>query len=193
MMKYIGLLFMLLMMVACGRKSVPVSFTETSTQKKDSTSSVNTTKQEKIISKDSLAEKTLPGAKVGVTLTKQAFDSLIRALGNSPKGTTIIYQDNKLRAQLSFKLDSLGNIVAQCVATEQKYFDRFVKEQHYNHTLIDQISKVNTENQVLRETVAELQKKWYQKAGEWILKKIAWLLGIVLLGLAFMLYIKYKL
>lgn len=146
----------------CGRKSIPVSSNTETTTKKDSTTSVTKNTTEKIIIRDSLVIKTLPSATVGITLTKSQLDSLTFALGNLP-GKTAYYTDPKLRAQLQLVMDSLGRIQFNCKSLEQTYFEKYVKEAHYRETLINELTKVNLENQKLVTEIRELQKTPWEK------------------------------
>lgn len=180
---HIILLAVVFGVTGCGRKSVPVNSRTLTDQKKDSTTSLTTTTKEKIIIRDSVILKTLPSTTVGITLTKSQLDSLTLALGNLP-GKTAYYTDPKLRAQLQLVMDSLGNIQLKCTALEREYFERYVKEKHHSETLVNELTKVNTENKKLVTEIHELKKSpWHKiKAGlNNIILKIC--LGIIAIGL----------
>lgn len=147
---------------------------------------------------ETLIEKKLPGATVGVTLTKAALDSLIAALGTLPQSTTrtLYYQDPKLRAQLQLVLDSLGRVQIKCTALEQTYFEKYVKELHYRESLTAELTRVNTEKQKLQTQVRELKQTPWEKikaAGNNLLLKI--LLAFLAIGIVVALadWIKRKL
>lgn len=186
-------------LTGCGRKSVPVSSITTTTNQKDST----TTKTEKITTKDivrdSLIEKKLPSASIAVTLSKQALDSLILALGTLPKSTTrtIYYTDQTTRAQLAIMLDSLNNIKIKCTSLEKVYYERYVREVHLSETLTNELTKVNKENNTLKETIKELQKTPGQKIKDWFNRMIVkivigFFVLLIIVGIVLKVYQKIK-
>lgn len=146
----------------CGRKSIPVSSITETTTKRDSTVSSRQSTVDSIKYIERVIEKILPSATVGITLTKSQLDSLTLALGNLP-GKTAYYTDPKLRAQLQLVMDSLGHIQFNCTALEQKYFEKYVKEAHYRETLVNELTKVNLENQKLVTEIHELKKTPWEK------------------------------
>jgi len=180
---FILLVFVLGGVTGCGRKSVPVSSNTETTIKRDSTVDSRQSTVDSIVYIEKYIEKILPSATVGITLTKSQLDSLTLALGNLP-GKTAYYTDPKLRAQLQLVMDSLGNIQFKCTALEREYFERYVKEKHYSETLINELTKVNTENKKLVTEIVELKKSPWDKikAGlNNIILKIC--LGIIAIGL----------
>lgn len=146
----------------CGRKSIPVSSNTETTTKRDSTVSSRQSTVDSVKYIERVIEKILPSATVGITLTKSQLDSLTFALGNLP-GKTAYYTDPKLRAQLQLVMDSLGRIQFNCKSLEQTYFEKYVKEAHYRETLINELTKVNMENQKLVSEIRELQKTPWEK------------------------------
>lgn len=187
------------LVTGCGRKSVPVSSITSNEHKHDST----TTKTEKIITKDivrdSLIEKKLPSASIAVTLSKQALDSLIKALGTLPKSTTrtLYYTDKTTRAQLAIMMDSLNNIQFKCTSLEKIYYERYVRELHMSETLTNELTKVNTENKSLKETILELQKTPGQKLKDWFNRMvvkifIGFFVLLIIVGIVLKVYQKIK-
>jgi len=146
----------------CGRKSIPVSSITETTTKRDSTVSSRQSTVDSVKYIERVIEKILPSATVGITLTKSQLDSLTFALGNLP-GKTAYYTDPKLRAQLQLVMDSLGRIQFNCKSLEQTYFEKYVKEAHYRETLINELTKVNLENQKLVSEIRELKKTPWEK------------------------------
>lgn len=182
----------------CGRKSIPVSSVTDTTTKKDSITQSNTATVDSIYHSIELIEKKLPGATVGVTLTKAALDSLIAALGTLPQSSTrtLYYQDPKLRAQLQILLTKQDSIEFRCTALEQTYYEKYVKELHYRESLTAELTRVNTEKQKLQTQVRELKQTPWQKikaAGNNLLLKI--LLAFLAIGIVVALadWIKRKL
>ena len=146
----------------CGRKSIPVSSITETTTKKDSTTTKTKNVTDSVRYIERVIEKILPSATVGITLTKRQLDSLTLALGNLP-GKTVYYTDPKVQAQIQLLMDSLGNIQINCTALEQKYFEKYVKEAHYSETLVNELTRVNTENKKLVSEIRELKKTPWEK------------------------------
>jgi hypothetical protein len=172
----------------CGRKLAPVSFSEI---KKDSSVLTGTTR---FTSKDSSSlkvtytEKILPGATIGITLTKKQMDSLMLALSNLPKGQSVTITDPKLLAQLKFMFDANNNLMATCTALDRQYNEKQTEMLRY-------IYKLEQENKSLKEThsdktdmIEEEQLPWYKKLWNAILKSTGVIIILIMLAIGIVLW-----
>lgn len=187
----LGLLFGLIMMAGCSRKTVPVSSHTETESDIDSTYSLTADHIDSVYYKETLEEKTLPGAVVGITLEKKQLDSLITALGNLPSAVnrTVYYKDPGTRAILSIMLDSLQKIRIECEATEQKYYQTTIQQSRTIKQLTTELQSVKEENTRLRSEVVMEKTPWWQSA--WTKIKsfgfgvffVVFIIAVVLLGL----------
>src|SRR5689334_3678352 len=88
-----------------------------------------------VMKKDSviLREKLVPFSVQETTIEKSfsraQLDSIITALKSMPIGSrTIYYTDPKFKTQLTFMLDSIGNLVTQCKTLEQEFNVRITEK-----------------------------------------------------------------
>lgn len=149
-------------LTGCSVKTVPVSSSIETTLKNDSIHTEKESLKDSSYHKETVEEKTLPGATVGITLSKQALDSLILALGNLPSSVpkVIYYTDPKSRVILSTMLDSLNNFRIQCEATEQRYYQTTIEQGRYIEKLKEKIDSVSRHNTQLTTVVNEKQERW---------------------------------
>lgn len=158
-------LVVVVMMTGCGPRIVPVSSTTKTTTKTDSVSNKSEVTKDSSSYKETVKEKTLPAAVVGITLSKQAMDSLIAALSNLPSSVpkTVYYHDPKLRAMLSLALDSLGRFRINCTAMEQKYYERETEYKKFISQLVSENKSLKKEKTTLKSDVKEKRETWLQR------------------------------
>lgn len=180
------------LLLSCGPKTVPVSTTGHKTSTTDSSRVVTNTHTDSSYYRETVTEKTLKGATVGITLSPAQLDSLVRSLATLPTAVarTVYYQDPQSKAQLKILLDSMNRIRFECAALDQKYFEKSTQQGRY-------IEKLQTElvekNKIINEQshrISQLQQsKWklfWQKLG-W---KLWWFWLLVGLSAATLLYSK---
>lgn len=178
-------------MIGCSRKTVPLSsHSETSTDI-DSLYSLTADHVDSVYYRESLEEKTLPAAVVGITLEKKQLDSLITALGNLPStvSRTVHFKDPQTRAILSIMLDSLQKIRIECEATEQKYYQKTIEQSRTIQSLTAELRAVKEENTKLSTEVKQEKIPWWNKT--WMQIKsfgfgaffVAFVIAVGLLGL----------
>lgn len=157
----------------CGRKFVPVSLnTDTKQIKTDSTASTKKDSSN-VFFKETVDEKKLPEASVGLTLTRAGLDSLLNSLKGMPSVTrTIVLPDKGLRAQLSILMDSLGNIQLKCTSLEKIYWEKNTTQAIYIEKLVTELAKANHQISSLKETVVKEQKSWWATITENLLAKV---------------------
>lgn len=153
-----------LLVIGCSRKTVPVSLHTETVSDLDSIYSITADRVDSSYYKETLQEKTLPMASVGITLEKKQLDSLIDALGKFPSTITrtLHYKDPETRAILSIMLDSLQRIRIQCEATEQKYFEKTIKQSRTIQALSKELQSVKEENNKLRTEVHQEKIPWWK-------------------------------
>lgn len=182
-----------LVVAGCSRKTAPVSSHTETISDTDSTYSFTADHVDSVYYKETLEEKTLPGAVVGITLEKKQLDSLINALGNLPSAVTrtVHYTDPNTRAILSIMLDSLQRIRIDCEATEHKYYQTTIQQSRTIKELTRELKLVKEENTKLRSEVLIEKIPWWQKA--WMKLKafgfgafvVVFAVAIILIGLFF--------
>jgi hypothetical protein len=157
---------LMLMIAGCSHRTAPVSSHTETEHVKDSVHSETTVKSDSSYYKETLEEKVLPSAEVGITTNKSQLDSLISALRSLPSNVTkeIHYQDPKARAMLTILLDSLGNIQFKCTALEQTYYQKFVEQQRTINNLTSENDVLKEKNSTLQDTVVKEQLPWWQHA-----------------------------
>ena len=91
-----------------------------------------------IIERERMVPITIESTSVQKTFSKPQVDSIIAALKAMPSGSkTVYYTDPKFKTQLSFALDSIGNLVVQCKTLEALYWeklkekDRIIERKEY--------------------------------------------------------------
>jgi hypothetical protein len=78
-----------------------------------------------VIERERLVPITVAATSVETRLSPSQLDSLKAALRNLPVGNrTIYYYDPKLKTQLTFALDSIGNLIIQCKTLEALYWEK---------------------------------------------------------------------
>jgi hypothetical protein len=161
-------LVMVLMIAGCSSRTAPVSSHTEITHEKDSVHSKTTAKSDSSFYKETLKEKVLPKAEVGITTNKNQLDSLISALRSLPSNTPkeIHYQDLEARAMLTILLDSLGNIQFKCTALEQHYNEKFIEQQRIINNLTSENDVVKEQNSTLKTEIIQEKIPGWQKA--WI-------------------------
>jgi hypothetical protein len=139
------------LIAGCSSRTAPVSSHTENTITTDSTHSKTVVKSDSSTYKETLKERILPAAEVGITTTKKQLDSLISALQNLPSSVTreIHVVDPHTRAMLTVLLDSLGRIQFKCTALEQHYYEKFVDQQRI-------INNYTSENETLKEKIKTL-------------------------------------
>jgi len=166
----------------CGRKLAPVSFDHVL---KDSITSVLTTGtivKDSSTLKETFTEKTLPGATIGIRLNKSQMDSLIRALGNLPKGQAVTVTDPKLLAQLKFVLTANNELIATCTALDRQYNEKMTERLRY-------ISKLEEENKSLKATHSDKSDTVVKEELNTWGKIIAWIKKFTIASIAIALII----
>jgi hypothetical protein len=148
-------------LTGCGRKFAPVSSHTATTLRTDSVSKTNTLRSDSVRYVERIIEKTLPGATIGVALTKMQLDSLIRALGTLPKGTPITLTDPKMRAQLQLVMDEMGNLKATCTALEYQYQERIIERERTIKELKEQNYQLR-QQQTRTEQIQVREKKGFR-------------------------------
>lgn len=84
-----------------------------------------------IIERERLVSIKVDGTQVTTKLSAGQMDSLTTALKNLPANNrTIYYTDPKLKTQLSFAIDSIGNLVIQCKTLEALYWEKLKEKDH---------------------------------------------------------------
>jgi hypothetical protein len=161
----IGCIGLGLVMTGCSHRTAPVSLHTESVTTIDSTHTKKEVLKDSSYYKETVEEKTLPPATVGITLTKSQLDSLIVALQGLPStvSRSVTYQDPKTRAMLTVLLDSLGRIKLSCTATEQKYFE-IVKQS--SRTIASLEKELQSYRDIEKFSSVEVRKPeltWWQK------------------------------
>lgn len=161
----IGLVVIGFAVIGCSPKTVPVSSHTDTTSSMDSIYTLTADNVDSSYYKETLEEKTLPGAVAGITLAKKQLDSLITALGNLPSAVsrTVYYKDPNTRAILSIMLDSLQKIRIQCEATEQTYYEKSIQQGRYIQALSNELKAVKEENKTLHSELMIEKIPWWQK------------------------------
>lgn len=84
-----------------------------------------------IIERERLVPIKVEASQVETRLSPQQLDSLKAALRSLPVGNrTIYYTDPKFKTQLTFMLDSIGNMVIQCKTLEAMYWEKLKEKDH---------------------------------------------------------------
>lgn len=161
----------------CSRKAAPSSIVESTATKSDSSTERTASSTESINVSETVEEKILTGATVGVTLTPAQLDSLLGALRQMPTASTIpgtvqatrtvYYQDPKLKAQLTILMDSIGRVTFKCQAMDQTYYERHVQEIRRSTLLQSEVTRALKENHSLREELKEARKSFLERAKDW--------------------------
>lgn len=84
-----------------------------------------------VIERERLVPIKIESTSVTTRLSTGQLDSLKAALKNLPANNrTIYYTDPKLKTQLSFALDSIGNMVIRCQTLEAMYWEKLKEKDH---------------------------------------------------------------
>lgn len=191
-MKFIlGLVVIGLIVSGCSRKTVPISSHTETTTDLDSLYSMTADHMDSSYYKETVEEKTLPGATVGITLNEKQLDSLITALRNLPSSVsrTVYYKDPDARAILTVMLDSLQRVRFECEATEQKYFEKTVQQGRTIKELTTELQSVKELNRKLQSEIRKEKVSWWKTT--WAKVKsfgfgaffVLFVIALVLLGL----------
>lgn len=173
-LKNLGLVvWVMLSLAGCSPKTAPVSSHTENTHTKDSVHIKNTVKTDSSFYKETLEEKVLPQATIGITTNDNQLDSLIIALRNLPSNVKkeIHYRDPKARAMLTVLIDSLGLIQFRCTAIEQRYHEKHIAQQRLINNLTSELDAVKQKDKVLKEELRQ------EKLPAWK-RFISWLKGL---------------
>jgi len=105
------LIYILLVILASCKPAAPLQHTISRT--------------DSVIIRERLVPIKIESTSVKKSFSKAQVDSIITALKNLPANSRTIYHtDPKLKTQLSFALDSIGNLVVQCKTLEALYWEK---------------------------------------------------------------------
>lgn len=183
---WLFLLFIMfgVMATGCGSKVVPVSSITTEKHETDSSTTRKETDKDSSSYRETLTEKKLAGSTVEQTFTKSQMDSLIKALQAMPANVTrTIYRtDPTMQTTLAIMMDSLGRIHIQCATAERTYYEKMVQQDHYISSLVKELTKVNSENSVLKQEITKLKVPFWEQLkngfNSWLVKILLWFLAV---------------
>ncbi len=161
----IGLGLAVVLVTGCSVHTVPVSSVTVTETKTDSIHTKNEVLKDSSFYKETVEEKTLPAATVGITLTPKQLDSLIVAIQSLPSAVSrsVVYYDPKARAMLSVLMDSIGNLHFDCTATEQKYLQKHTESMRYLQKLVNEKKELRKENAILKTEVRQVKQTWWSR------------------------------
>ena len=148
--------------MGCGRKAVPVASTTTTTERADSSHVATTNVRSDSSYVETVTEKKLAGSQVGVSLTKNQFDSMVNALKSMPVGLReIVKSDFTLQSTISILMDKYDSLHIFCTTAERTYWEKNISQQKLIESLTTELTKKNFELREAKEVIKEKQRTWW--------------------------------